>query len=313
MTIHGESLVLAKTDPGNLCFDEVAKGSVAIRSTYRADSLECAAYEENVDYTVDYANGTIARTENSTMPDFSKNVLYGQKDFDHEKFPGYTNHPFFVWVDYTRENGRAFADPSDQAQFLTKTRAKLEAGGPFVIVSYGDSITHGGEASTPEMRFQLRYIEYLRSAFPKANIDHCDASPGSTSARGVECWDKRVGNTIPDLVLVGFGMNDHNISDVGGIEPDVCKKNLINLVDMIQVRDGAEAVLLSAFPPHEDWHYGTHRHGYFCRSYQAGGYRSPVRLREYLRYLGHGPEAQRPIFTSWEQHQPSKRLWTLDL
>ena len=57
-----------------------------------------------------------------------------------------------------------------------------------------------------------------------------------------------------------------HIPDVGGKEPDVFKKNLITLVDMIRERQGAEVILFSAFPPHEDWHYGTHRMGIYAEA-----------------------------------------------
>ena len=194
MTVRGESLVLAKTDPGNLCFDRIVKGSVTVRDTFSARGEKSAAYKEGADYIVDYAEGTISRTKSSSMPNYSKNVLYGQTDFDHYKFSDYSNHPFFVWVDYATTNGKAFAEPNDQARFLTGARAKLEAGGPFAIVWYGDSITAGGEASAPEMRFQSRYIEYLRGRFPKAEIDSYDASiPGYTSAQGIDWWDEYMG------------------------------------------------------------------------------------------------------------------------
>ena len=267
MTVQGESLVLAKTDPGNLCFDSVVKGSVVVRSTYKADNEKCVVYEEGVDYIVDYARGTIARTGDSSMPDFSTNVLYGQKDFDHGKFSGYTNHPFFVWVDYTTTNGQAWAKPNDQTQFLTKTRARLEAGGPFKIVSYGNSITSGGEASEPDLRFQTMYGKYLQKKFPKATIDLEDASiPGYTSAEAIAWWDDYIGKTSPDLVLVGWGMNDHNKPGVGCREPDVFTKNLVALVGMVRERKGADVILFSAFPPHDDWTYGTHRMGTYAEA-----------------------------------------------
>ncbi len=267
MTVQGESLVLAGTIPGKLCFDSVAKGSVLVRSTYKSDNEKCVVYREGVDYILDYAKGTIARTGESSIPDFSTNVLYGQKDFDHTKFPGATNHPFFVWVDYTTTNGRPWAKPSNQAQFLSKTRSKLKAGGPFKIVTYGDSITSGGEVSEPGLTFASLYQKYLQRKFPAAQIETRDVSiPGYCSAQGIEWWDKQMGDTSPDLVLLGWGMNDHNLPVGGGMEPDEFKKKLITLVGMVRERKGAEVILYSAFPPHDDWHYGTHRMGEFAEA-----------------------------------------------
>ena len=96
MVVQGESLVLAGTAPGNLCFDRIVKGSVVVRSTYLAGAAKSIVYGEGTDYAVDYAQGTIARTASSAMPDFSKSLLYGQKDFDHTKFPAFVNHPYFA-------------------------------------------------------------------------------------------------------------------------------------------------------------------------------------------------------------------------
>jgi len=60
----------------------------------------------------------------------------------------------------------------------------------------------------------------------------------------------------PDLVLLGFGMNDHN---VGGPEPDVFHDNLVKITDTIRERTGADVILFSAFPPNPDWKFGSHR------------------------------------------------------
>ncbi len=257
MTIHGESLVLAGTMAGNLCFDRVVKGSVVVRSTYKADKPNCVIYKEGADYTIDYPKGTIARTATSTIPDFSTNVLYGQKNFDHTKFPGYTNHPFFVWVDYTTTNGKPWAKPTDQSKFLTKTRAKLMAGGPFKIIGYGDSITSGGEASEEDTQFTRMYCKYLQARFPKAKIEYEYAGiSGYSSNEGIGWWDKYMSGKNADLVLVGWGMNDHN---KGNTEPDIFKKNLITIVGMVRERMGAEPILYSAFPPNDNWIHSTHR------------------------------------------------------
>lgn len=264
MAVSGESLVLAKTDPGNLCFDKVVKGSVVVRSTYKPEDANCVVYKENVDYVVDYAKGTIARTANSSLPDFSKNVLYGLKGFDHGKYPGFSNHPFLIWVDYKTTDGKVWAKPNDQSKYLTKVRAKLKAGGPFNIVWYGDSITAGGEASTLDRQFKSMYSKYIQSKFPKAKVDFQDASiPGYTSTQGIEWWDDHIGKTSPDLVMLGWGMNDHNINSN---EPDVFKNNLITLVKMIRERKGADVILYSAFPPNNDWKFGTHRMAVYAQA-----------------------------------------------
>lgn len=258
MKISGESLVLAKTDPGKLCFDRVVKGSLTLRSTFMAEKAGSIVYTEGSDYVVNYAEGTIARTAQSRIPDYAKHSLYGKTDFDHTKTPDCSNHAFFVWADYQTTHGKAFAKPNDQGKFLTETKKKLTAGGPFKIATYGDSITAGGEASEPDFRFQARFGKYLQDKFPKSKIEVQDVSiPGYSSKQGLEWFDKYIGKVEkPDLALVGFGMNDHNVRSE---EPGKFKENLVALVKQIKERKGAEVILFSAFPPNDNWHYGSHR------------------------------------------------------
>lgn len=52
------------------------KGSLVLRTTYMPGGL---IYKEGIDYEVDYKNGTITRSKNSRIPDYSTNCLYGQK------------------------------------------------------------------------------------------------------------------------------------------------------------------------------------------------------------------------------------------
>ncbi len=267
MNVQGESLVLVKNEPGKLCFDQVKKGSLTLRSTYVTGKPGGTVYQEGTDYAVDYAAGTITRLAASRIPDYSTNCLYGQKDFDHTKFPSYRNHEWFVWADYRTTNGKPWARPNDQRPNLLVVRKKLTTGGPFKIVSYGDSITSGGEASELAFRFQQRYASYLQGKFPKSKIEVEDVSlSGYTSQQGIDWFDKKpaslqplttLGTVVkPDLVLVGFGMNDHNL---GSMDLPKFKQNLMTLVRMIRERKGADVILFSAFPPNDHWHYGTHR------------------------------------------------------
>ena len=256
MDIQGESLVLAATQGGRLCFDSLVKRSVIVRSTYQRQNTNSKIYVEGVDYIVDYEKGEIQRTINSSIPDYSTHVLYEKKDFDHTKFTDFSNHPYFIWVDYATKNGERLAQPNDQTKYLVNFRKKLESGQPVSIVSYGNSITAGGEASSTAFRFQSVYGNYLKSIFPQANFKIDDVSiPGYSSKQGIEWWDTYIGKTSPDLVLVGWGMNDHN---KGGNSPEQFRKNLVKLVAMIKERKNAEVILYSAFPPNDDWHYGSH-------------------------------------------------------
>lgn len=258
MKITGESLVLAGVEPGKLTFADIVPGSIIVRSLYQTGK-DAVVYEQGRDYVVNYAQGTIARAPASRMPDYSKNVLYGQKQFDHNKFAGFGNHAHFVWVDYQTRAGSPLTIPTDQAAALAKTRAKLTAGGPFKLIAFGDSISTGCEATTEDLRFQNRYAKTLMKRFPKAEISvEMGATGGDTTVNGLARLEEKVLTQKPDLVLVAFGMNDHNVPAFG-VPLDKFEANLNQIVSTIRDRTGADVMLLSTFPPNPDWAFGSHQ------------------------------------------------------
>jgi acyl-CoA thioesterase I len=257
MNVIGDSLVLAKTQPGTLCFDTVCPGSVVVRSKYDPIQEGSIIYEEGRDYTVDYAKGLVARTEASRIPDFATNVLYGQKNFNHSKFPGFGNRAFYVYVDYKTRNAYPLMTPTTQTPLLAKTRAKLEAGGPFKIVVFGDSITAGIDCSALHLRFQQRYSRHLAKRFPQAQITvENGATNGGSTATGLANIENDVLTRKPDLVLIGYGMNDHNVN---GVPVQKFEDNLVTIGTMIRERTGAEVFLYSTFPPNPDWCHSSHQ------------------------------------------------------
>lgn len=259
MKIVGESLVLAGAEPGNLMFASVVPGSITIRSTYEPGGKDTIVYEQGRDYVVNYALGTIARAPASRMPDYTTNCLYGKKNFDHSKFPSFSNHAWFVWVDYETRAGRPLATPTDQSSLLVKTREKLTAGGPFKIIAFGDSISTGCETSSEDLRFQNMFAQTLMRRFPKAQITvEMGATGGDTTVNGLARLEEKVLTRKPDLVLVAFGMNDHNVPAFG-VPLDKFEANLTQIVDSIRQRTGAEVMLLSTFPPNPDWAFGSHQ------------------------------------------------------
>jgi len=257
MTMSGESLLLTGQTPGNLYFDQVTPGSVTVRSVYEAAMPGAVVYEEGRDYVVDYAKGAIARTAESRIPDFATNMLYGKKEFDHNQFPGYGNKGFFVYVDYTTAHASPLFTPANQADKLKQSRERLEKGGPFTLIAFGDSITCGGDASEERLQFTRRYGQWLQEQFPKAQVAFENgATGGDSTVQGLSRLEEKVLSRKPDLVLLGFGMNDHN---KGGLEPEAFQKNLVQIVNIIRERTGAEVILYSAFPPNPDWKFGSHR------------------------------------------------------
>ena len=252
----GESLIFDGETPSPLAFPPAPASPVVLRSTYRPGPATIV-YEEGRDYRLDRAAGTISRLPGSRLPDFRTNVLHGQAQFDHTKFPGYGNRPFFAYADYTPAAPVRWPQQAPPTAHLGKTRAKLAAGGPFTLVAFGDSITHGGEASAPELIYWQRWAADLRTKYPRTRIEAINgATGGDTTTRGLQRLQAKVLDARPDLVLVAFGMNDHNRRGVP--LPDF-ERQLHELVARIRAGTTAEVVLLSTFPPNPRWVHGSQR------------------------------------------------------
>lgn len=118
------------------------------------------------------------------------------------------------------------SETAAQAKTLTtprripKTLAKLRAGQPVTIVCWGDSVTEGGNASTPAKRYVNVFADGLRQRFPKANINvlnisvggsnsgqwlYPDKNPPEPNQKGIDF--QRIVDAHPDLVTVEF-VND---------------------------------------------------------------------------------------------------------
>lgn len=259
----GESVVLAGEEPANLAFAPLLSKPVKVRSTYRDGLPQTVHYEPGRDYLLD-ASGQIRRTPDSRIRDFRTNILYGKEDFNHSQFPGFGNAAFFVYVDYShREKWQPVLQKAElNASCLPNTRKKLRAGEKVRIVAYGDSITAGGDASEPGLIFWERWAAALRKKYAHATVEVINgATGGDSTVQGLQRLPEKVLKQKPDLVLVGFGMNDHNR---GGVPPNVFAENLRTMIDRIRADTGAEIVLFSAFPPNPKWHYGTHNMGAYA-------------------------------------------------
>ena len=250
----GETMVFVGSEPSRLAWQP--KDQLSVRNTYRAEA-GTIEYVEGRDYEVDRASGSLRRTASSRIPDVQKNMLFGQETFDHSKFPGFGNGGYFAFVDYTLASPLKWPVQRSQARFLEATRAKLREGKEVKIVAFGDSITAGGDASRPELIFWRRWSDGLQQKYPAARVTAVNgATGGDSTVQGLQRLEAKVLREKPDLVLVGFGMNDHN---VGGVPIDRFEANLKRMIELIRSEAGAEVVLLSAFPPNPKWKFGSHR------------------------------------------------------
>jgi acyl-CoA thioesterase-1 len=254
----GESVVMVGEEPAALAYRPASGHPFRLRSTYGTDA-GTVEYEAGRDFIVDFASGTLRRTPGSRIPDFGTNMLYGQKEFDHSKFPGFGNTAFFAFADYTFTTAERWPVMRAQVDHLKQTRAKLAQGERVKIVAFGDSITAGGDATRPELIFWQRWADELQRKYPRAQVAAINAATGGDSTRqGLLRLQAKVLDQKPDLVLIGFGMNDHNKN---GVPIPQFELNLKQMIARIQSETKAEVVLFSAFPPNPHWKFGTQRMG----------------------------------------------------
>lgn len=253
--VTGESVVLVGQEPAALAHVPAHGQPVQVRSAYTPAHGQL--FVEGQDYILDSEDGTIRRTPHSRLPDFKTNVLFGQRQFDHSQFPGFGNGGFFAFIDYSYIPTQPWPVEPSQIVFLQSTLNKLRTGESVRIIAYGDSITAGGDATRPELIFWQRWANDLQARYPRAHITAVNgATGGDSTVQGLMRLQTKVLDQNPDLVLVGFGMNDHN---VGGVPIPQFETNLTEIIMRVRAVTHAEIVLFSAFPPNPEWRFGTHR------------------------------------------------------
>lgn len=251
----GESVVFIGEEPASLAWLPDSRRSLRVRSTY-LPSPAAIEFTEGRDFVVDYAQGTLRRTPGSRLPDFRTNSLFGQQNFDHTKFPGFGNRGFFAFVDYSVADAPVWPVQAPQADLLQNTRAKLVNAETVKIVAYGDSITAGGDASQPSLIFWQRWADELQRKYPTARITAQNgATGGDSTVQGLQRLQAKVLAERPDLVLLGFGMNDHNTK---GVPVPQFEQNLKAMIARLRQETGAEIIVFSAFPPNPKWKFGSH-------------------------------------------------------
>jgi acyl-CoA thioesterase I len=246
----GEPVVFIGREPAALAHLPLRNQPLRARNAY----LPAAAaidYAAGRDFTIDFTAGTLRRTPDSGAPDFQTNILFGREHFDQTKFPGYGNGGFFVFVDYSYASSNRWPVQPPQTEFLKATQAKLAGGEAVKIVAFGDSITAGGEATRPELVFWRRWAGELQRRHPRARVTAVNgATPGDTTVQGLLRLQAKVIAEKPDLVLIGFGMNDNNANSVPLPE---FERNLREMIARIRAGTAADVVLFSAFPPNPKW------------------------------------------------------------
>ena len=138
--------------------------------------------------------------------------------------------------------GRPFPEPDKaemqrRASFIPKTLAKLRAGREVRIVTWGDSVTAGGDAS-PGRAFPELFTSRLQARFPSATIVLTNAGIGATNtSQRLPHLPDQVLLHRPDLVTIEF-INDMGFPDA------VMRRNYVQAFSQIRA-SGAEVILIT--------------------------------------------------------------------
>jgi lysophospholipase L1-like esterase len=132
------------------------------------------------------------------------------------------------------------------AHFVPRTLARLRAIQTVTVVALGDSVTVGGDASTPDRRFPDLFAESLRGRFPGAGVVLVNAGVGGTNSDyGLERLDRDVLAHAPDLVVIEF------VNDMG-MSPQKIAANYAQLVSRIRAVH-ADIIILTPHYTMPEW------------------------------------------------------------
>ncbi len=264
MTIRNqvrESIVLMAADPHQLRFRQLVRDSLSLHSKATSENPDHMLYSEGIDFIVDDECGTIRRTVESSIPDWSKHPLYGKSDFDHSDYPSFTNQTYTLYADYDYFDPTAATDAAAVgSEALSRILAKLANGEAVNYVVFGDSISTGAEVSEEANKFYNRFAETLRRRFPGAAIDvRMKAIGGESSEGGLKRLQDDVISQAPDLVTIGYGMNDQNkqANGTNAISPAQFERNIATMIEAVQKHTEADIILITPCLPNPLWTYAS--------------------------------------------------------
>lgn len=137
------------------------------------------------------------------------------------------------WHRYIKVSGR---------DYLSRTLGLLREGKPVTIVCWGDSVTAGGSASSPDKTYVGLFEAQLRALYPKSTVKVINAGiGGSNTDSRRDGYDDEVLSYRPDLITVEF------VNDVGK-PADTIKANWAEFI--ARARRANPAVEFILITPH---------------------------------------------------------------
>ncbi len=253
--VVGETFVLSGVNTKFFLYQPIR-----IIRVYRYDEIgQIIEYESDRDYKVDYINGTICRTKESSIPDYTDhNVVYnydGTFSFSLEPRNPELNIEYQLLVDYTTVLfPLQIVKPKSG---VDKTVRKLELGEDVKVLLCGDSIAAGAQTTGLyyfDDHFQSMFLGYLDSFIEDHYGVNCDAvlfGEEGVSLQFMMEHHYEIAEEEPDVVMIEFGMNDHIIDGAMNLQ-DGFKSNLTFCVENLQSKD-IEVILIGFFQQNDKW------------------------------------------------------------
>lgn len=146
------------------------------------------------------------------------------------------------WRDFVKTSGK---------ENLAHTLGLLKAGSPVTVVCWGDSVTAGGSASSPDKCYVELFRARLKAAYPKSKITLINAGIGGSNTNSRhDGYDKEVLSYNPDLITVEF------VNDIG-MGPDTIKKNWAEFVSRARQKNpSVEFILITPHNVMPEWMTG---------------------------------------------------------
>lgn len=255
--MYNETLVMVKegsnVPSGRLLFN--ATKIISVR-----DYTLLHEYSEDEYY---YEDGQLFLTENSAIPYLTDQQIYGENLPEGYAFSTYqgknpnSNILFTegvgivmhqIAVTYVHDDVWQGKTTTYLGDDLPNTISKLKSGEKLSIVLNGDSISTGANSSgklgiEPYLDdFGTAFVKQLEKKYD-TTIDFYNTSlGGSLSSWGRDNVDPNINAYNPDLVIIGFGMNDGSFE----VNPVIYKENIEFMIKSIKSRnENAEIILLS--------------------------------------------------------------------
>lgn len=245
-----DTAVFIGDKPSKLRYCNIIKGSVKVYGKEKE-------FKENIDYTIEYENGFINAISDSFV-NYTKSPFYNSKGFDHNQYPSFGNYDYTYWVDYSFEKGTQTTD-IENAQKIAESYNKLKLPKKDITyVVFGDSISTGCEATVPENTFFSLFAAQIEKKY-NIKVDIINKAVGGDSTDdGMKHFDNDVPPLKPDLVTIGFGMNDQNKGGEDGkghfVEPPKYRENIEYMINTL-LNINCAVVLISPCIPNSLWRW----------------------------------------------------------